>query len=281
MTAPPPSRRGASLKRPTAHPPTERPPVSRRNPSPRPPAAADTTTPPASTPRDAAEGPTIIVRGQAQRRHELARILLGAVHQPPPVIRSTPGSAPKARASEPPRSRRGRARAESPKSPPNKGTGDGAPKSLRRGQGSGAAPKSLRGGAPMSTPVPIGDRSGPTVIVIDDDAAIRELIVKTLSKDNCVYEAADGQTGLSLLRRLRSVDVVLCDVTMPKVDGYAVARAIKADPELRGIPVIFLTALDAAADHVAGIQAGACSYLTKPFKIRELRQAMARAQRRG
>jgi CheY-like chemotaxis protein len=225
------------------------------------------------------------VRGQAQRRQELARILLGGVHQPAPVIRSTPGSAPKARVSEPPRSRRGQARAESPKSPRNKGTGDAAPKSLRPGQGSGAAPKSLRGGAttptPTPAPTPVGDRGGPTVIVIDDDAAIRELIVKTLSKDNCVYQAADGQTGLSLLRRLRSVDVVLCDVSMPKVDGYAVARAIKADPELRGIPVIFLTALDAAADHVAGIQAGACSYLTKPFKIKELRQAMARAQRRG
>lgn len=167
---------------------------------------------------------------------------------------------------------------------------ESAPKSLRRApaapgpkslRGGAAGPKSLRGGAAVATPVPVGDRTGPTVLVIDDDAAIRELIVKTLSKDNLVYEAGDGQTGLSLVRRLRAVDVILCDVTMPKIDGYAVARALKADPELRTIPVIFLTALGSPADHVAGIQAGACSYLTKPFKIRDLRTAMARAQRRG
>jgi CheY-like chemotaxis protein len=126
----------------------------------------------------------------------------------------------------------------------------------------------------------MGERAGPTVLVIDDDPAIRELVVKALANENLLYQAGDGKSALALLRRLPSVDVVLCDVTMPGADGYSVAQAMKADPKLRSIPIVFLTALASAADHVAGIKAGARFYLTKPFKIRDLRAAVARACRR-
>jgi CheY-like chemotaxis protein len=78
---------------------------------------------------------------------------------------------------------------------------------------------------------------------------------------------------------LASVDVVVCDVMMPRMDGYSVARAIKADPKLRSIPIVFLTARTAPMDHVAGIQAGARHYLTKPFKIQDLCAMVARASR--
>src|SRR5438552_2160411 len=130
-----------------------------------------------------------------------------------------------------------------------------------------------------AAPQPAGQGTGPRVLVIDDDPTVCDLIVTALAKDHVVYRASDGKSGLDLLRRMPSVDVVVCDIMMPRMDGYGVAKAIKADPRLRSIPIVFLTARDTAMDHVAGIQAGARLYLTKPFKIRELCAAVARACR--
>ncbi len=130
-----------------------------------------------------------------------------------------------------------------------------------------------------AVPQPAGQGTGPRVLVIDDDSTVCDLIVTALSKDHIVYRASDGKSGLDLLRRLPSVDVVVCDIMMPTMDGYSVAKAIKADPRLRSIPIVFLTARAAAMDHVAGMQAGAHLYLTKPFKIRDLCAAVARACR--
>lgn len=132
---------------------------------------------------------------------------------------------------------------------------------------------------PKASSQPAGQGKGPRVLVIEDDPTVSDLIVRALSKDHVVYSAANGQSGLDLLRRLQAVDAVVCDVMMPTMDGLEVARAIKADPKLRSVPIVFLTARDTAMDHVAGIQAGARSYLTKPFKIRDLCEAVARACR--
>jgi CheY-like chemotaxis protein len=130
-----------------------------------------------------------------------------------------------------------------------------------------------------AVPQPAGQGTGPRVLVIDDDPTVCDLVVTALAKEHVVYRAADGKSGLDLLRRLPSVDVVVCDIMMSGMDGYGVAKAIKADPKLRSIPIVFLTARDTAMDHVAGIQAGARIYLTKPFKIRDLCAVVARACR--
>jgi len=127
----------------------------------------------------------------------------------------------------------------------------------------------------------VGERTGPTILVIDDDPAIRELVVRTLAKDHLVYQAADGKIGLDVLRKLGSVDLVLCDIEMPKVDGLGLARAVKADPGLRSVPIVFLTARASVGDHMAGIEAGARAYLTKPFSVKELRLTVTRSCRRG
>jgi CheY-like chemotaxis protein len=205
------------------------------------------------------------------RRQEFARILLSAV--PPSPVARTAEARPKPRAnaghSEPPKSLR-------------RGGGAEGPKSTRGARQTSALepPKSLRRGA-AALPAAVGDRSGLTILVVDDDAAIRELVVKTLASEHLVYQASDGREALDLLRKLPSIDAVVCDVNMPRLDGYGLAKAVKADPALRTIPIILLTARDSPADHVAGIQAGAFFYLTKPFKARDLRTVLSRAQRRG
>jgi DNA-binding response OmpR family regulator len=108
------------------------------------------------------------------------------------------------------------------------------------------------------------------VLTIDDHAEIRQLIRMTLEfEDFDVIEAPNGIQGLELAR-LRKPDLILLDVMMPGMDGYSVSTAIGADAELRGIPVIMLSALEGERDISAAFNAGARAYLPKPFSPAEL-----------
>jgi DNA-binding response OmpR family regulator len=107
-------------------------------------------------------------------------------------------------------------------------------------------------------------------MVIEDEAAIREMLVRSLGVDYCVYQAADGQAALDILALIKPPDLIVCDVMMPRMDGLSFATRIKLEPRLKTVPVIFLTGLGAPKDFVNGINAGARHYLTKPFKIQDL-----------
>jgi DNA-binding response OmpR family regulator len=108
----------------------------------------------------------------------------------------------------------------------------------------------------------------PTVLIVDDEQHIRLLIEQTLEEleDDGVelLTAADGAEALEVVANHRPA-LVFLDVTMPKKDGFEVARAIKGDPSMAGTTVIMLTARGQAYDREAGLAAGADQYLTKPF----------------
>jgi DNA-binding response OmpR family regulator len=109
-----------------------------------------------------------------------------------------------------------------------------------------------------------------TVLTIEDHPDIRRLIRMTLEfKGFQVLEAGGGLEGLALARSARP-DLILLDVMMPGVDGLTVARMIAADPVLRHVPVILLSALGTAADVDAGLGTGVRAYLVKPFSPWEL-----------
>ena len=109
-----------------------------------------------------------------------------------------------------------------------------------------------------------------TVLTIDDQADIRRLVRMTLEFDGYkVLEASDGEEGLHLARTHKP-DLVLLDVMMPGLDGLAVSTTMRADPALKDIPVVMLTALDRDSDMDAGMEAGAKAYLNKPFGPVEL-----------
>ncbi len=100
-----------------------------------------------------------------------------------------------------------------------------------------------------------------TVLVIDDDPAVRDLIGRFLSKEGFrVASAANGADGLLLARKLRPEAITL-DVMMPGMDGWAVLAALKADPELAAIPVIMLTIME---NQSIGYALGAADYMIKP-----------------
>ena len=114
-----------------------------------------------------------------------------------------------------------------------------------------------------------GEEDITTVLVIEDNADVRAYVRRHLAPRYRVLEAADGETGLALTRRSLP-DLVLSDVMMPGLDGHALCRAIKTDPETDFIPIILLTARAAPEDRVAGLQERADDYLTKPFDVNEL-----------
>lgn len=128
----------------------------------------------------------------------------------------------------------------------------------------------------------------PTVLIVDDEQHIRLLIEQTLEdlEDDGVelLTASDGEEALDVVANQRP-ELVFLDVTMPKRNGFEVARAIKADPGLTGTTVIMLTAKGQAYDREQGLAAGADQCITKPFDpddlLRRARQALGLGDRVG
>jgi len=109
-----------------------------------------------------------------------------------------------------------------------------------------------------------------TILVIEDEFSIRQYIVETLKLNQFqTLDAEDGASGLILARRFRP-DLILCDVRMPRVDGYDVLVEIQQDPDLATIPFIFLTARASYEEVRHGMNLGADDYLIKPCRSRDL-----------
>ena len=117
--------------------------------------------------------------------------------------------------------------------------------------------------------------AGRTVLAIDDDPEARDIIERLLRKAGFeVVTAAGGEEGLRLAHALHPA-VITLDVIMPDMDGWSVLRALKADPELREVPVVLLTMVD---DKTKGYSLGATDYLTKPVDGERLREVLRRYQ---
>ena len=109
------------------------------------------------------------------------------------------------------------------------------------------------------------------IVVADDVAPLLEHLTETLSADGyAVYPAPDGDVAMALVRS-ESPDLVLTDVHMPCLNGIELCRRLKEDPATRLIPVMLLTGLDGRTERLAGIDAGADDFLTKPVNTAELR----------
>jgi two-component system alkaline phosphatase synthesis response regulator PhoP len=109
-----------------------------------------------------------------------------------------------------------------------------------------------------------------TVLVIDDESDLIELIRYNLEKDGFeVRGAGDGESGVSSAFH-NPPDVILLDLMLPGMDGLEVCRRIRGDSRTSAVPIIMLTARGAEPDRIVGLEMGADDYVTKPFSPREL-----------
>ena len=118
-----------------------------------------------------------------------------------------------------------------------------------------------------------------TVLVVDDDADIRDLIVGQLRQENYRLLGADSLTQLRQTLRDEPVDLIVLDLNLPDGDGLALCRELRSEGS--EIQIIMVTARGSAIDRVLGLELGADDYLTKPFEPRELLVRIRNLLRRG
>ncbi|MDS1115214.1 response regulator transcription factor [Gordonia westfalica] len=107
-----------------------------------------------------------------------------------------------------------------------------------------------------------------TILVVDDEQSIRNLLCMTLRMSGfAVVEAADGATALGLAARAEP-DLIVLDVRLPDIDGFSVAQTLRSGGN--DVPVLFLTASGAPQDRIAGLKAGGDDFVVKPFSIEEV-----------
>src|SRR5258707_11903192 len=120
--------------------------------------------------------------------------------------------------------------------------------------------------------------AAPTVLVVDDEAIVRNVVVRYLEREGYrTLEAADGNAARAILER-DPPELVVLDLMLPGTDGLALCRWIR---ERSDLPVIMLTALGEEADRIVGLEVGADDYVTKPFSPRELAARVKTVLRRS
>ena len=114
------------------------------------------------------------------------------------------------------------------------------------------------------------DLSECRILVVDDVKANVDVLVQALKDDYKLSVALDGESALKSAAKTPP-DLVLLDIVMPGIDGYEVCRRLRAAPETREIPVMFLSSLEDVKDKAKGFELGGNDYLTKPFEILEVK----------
>ncbi len=116
----------------------------------------------------------------------------------------------------------------------------------------------------------VTEKDKKTVLVVDDEQSIRELLTFNLQKEGYdTLEAEDGVTAVDLAIE-KKPDLIMLDVMLPKLDGISVCKKIRYALNISNIPIIMISAKDEESDKIVGLEMGADDYITKPFQIREV-----------
>jgi two-component system cell cycle response regulator DivK len=112
--------------------------------------------------------------------------------------------------------------------------------------------------------------SGKKLLIVEDNQDSRELVIKVLrNRDYHIIEAVDGEDGLEKAIT-EQPDIILLDISLPKMGGYEVAKTLRLREEFKHTPIIALTAHAMKGDEAKALQAGFSGYISKPINVREL-----------
>lgn len=123
--------------------------------------------------------------------------------------------------------------------------------------------------SPISDAAGTDDHGKPIILVIEDNIDVTDYIFSCLRKNFKLYNALNGKKGIEKALEIIP-DVIICDVMMPEMDGFAVCKQLKTDRRTSHIPIMLLTAKATREDRLSGLSQGADAYLTKPFDKEEL-----------
>ena len=119
------------------------------------------------------------------------------------------------------------------------------------------------------------------VLLIDDDQSNLDFMRQVMRIDGHELAwAADGEQGLALVRQFHP-QLIICDVVMPHLGGYAVLETVRADPQFAGVPVLLFSAAMSEDARTIGLRRGATEVLAKPFDLEQLRAAIGRCLAQG
>jgi len=117
---------------------------------------------------------------------------------------------------------------------------------------------------------PVTGQLRPKILVVEDEPDLLQMIKTMLQSVGEITLARDGQEALDILKSGFRPNVIVTDLMMPRLDGLALAKMLKTDPNIGNIPLVMLTAKAGPMDMITGINAGARHYVTKPFKAADL-----------
>ncbi|NEP52016.1 MAG: response regulator, partial [Moorea sp. SIO3C2] len=119
---------------------------------------------------------------------------------------------------------------------------------------------------PPSTVEPFWVRRQPKVLVVDDSITLRQTLAMTLQKNGYqVFQAQDGYEGIEQLQHQTDIQLVICDIEMPRMNGFEFLKHCQLDPALVDIPVVILTSSSNDKHRLIAAQLGAKAYITKPY----------------
>jgi two-component system chemotaxis response regulator CheY len=119
-----------------------------------------------------------------------------------------------------------------------------------------------------------------TILIVDDSCTVRQYVAMVLKRAGfAMAEAADGQEGLALVDSNRSIDMVICDINMPNMNGLEMVEKIKGKPENKSLPILMLTTEGQMSLIKRAKQAGAVGWIVKPFKPTQLVETVSHLTR--
>jgi chemosensory pili system protein ChpA (sensor histidine kinase/response regulator) len=124
--------------------------------------------------------------------------------------------------------------------------------------------------APVAQPAPVGQRQVPMVMVVDDSLTMRKVTGRVLERHN--FEVVVARDGIEALERLeeRVPDLMLLDIEMPRMDGYELATAMRAEPRFKGVPIVMITSRSGDKHRQRAFEIGVQRYLGKPYQELDL-----------
>jgi PleD family two-component response regulator len=123
---------------------------------------------------------------------------------------------------------------------------------------------------PPTAPSSLRPTGRKTIMIVDDDASMRARLRAGIEAYYDVVEAKDGMEAVDLAGKIPPLAMIVCDVVMPRVDGFTLARIMKGHPVMKRVPIMFVSSRDTPQDVTQAMVLGACQYLLKTVPIGEI-----------